>query len=168
MRRWILMMGLCSVVALPASVQADPPARAAVADDSGGTLSPTEQVKRLVDGKLTYEEASGDVQAIFDKVAAAQKADATARLAAWLAALAALFKLLLSAVKAVGGFTFWKERQSAVIRMTTLFLGVGVYFVSSLVGGMPWYEALLLSLSGPGSMIVHEYSKLFKKKETVA
>lgn len=166
MRKWILMMGLCSIVALPVSVQAATPVAAAVAEDSG-TLSPTEQVKRLVDGKLTYEEASGDVRSVIDKVAAAQKASAAARLAAWLAALAAAFKLLLSAVKAVGGFTFWKERQSAVIRMVTLFLGVSVYFVSSIVGGMPWYEALFLSLSGPGSMIVHEYSKLFKK-DTVA
>lgn len=164
MRRWILMLAATSVLTFPMTARSTVPEPLAE-EEVEETLSPTEQVKRLVDGELSYDEASGDIKTMIDKVAEAQKADKTMRLTAWLAALAALFKLLLSAVKALGGFNFWKERQSAVIRIVTLVLGVSVYFVSSMAGGMIWYEALFLSMSGPGAMVIHEYSRLFRKKK---
>jgi hypothetical protein len=122
----------------------------------------------MVDGEMTYDQVSGEVKSLVDKVATARQADKTARLMAWLAALAAIFKLLLSAVKALGLLSLWKERQAGVIRIITLLLGIGVYCATSIVGGMIWYEALFLGLSGPGSMVIHEYSRVFGKKEEEA
>lgn len=163
MRQFMLVMGLCSVVALPAVAQPVPQPT-----EEEEVLSPTEQVKRMVDGEMTYEQVSGEVRTLVDKVAAARQAEKTARLMAWLAALAAIFKLLLSAVKALGLLSLWKEKQAAVIRITTLLLGIGVYCATSIVGGMVWYEALFLGLSGPGSMVIHEYSRVFGKKKEAA
>jgi hypothetical protein len=64
----------------------------------------------------------------------------------------------------MGALSIWKEKQGAVIRITTLVLGIVVYGVSTVVSGVPWWEALFLSLSGPGAMVVHEYSALFGMK----
>lgn len=164
MRQIIMVMGLCSMVALPAAAQQPVPQPT----EEEEALSPTEQVRRMVDGDMTYDQVTGEVRALVDKVVDARQADKATRLMAWLAALAAIFKLLLSGLKATGLLSLWKEKQAAVIRITTLLLGIGVYCTTSMVGGMVWYEALFLGLSGPGSMVIHEYSRVFGKKDAVA
>lgn len=161
MRQFIMVMGLCSIVALPAVAQEPVPQPT----EEEEVLSPTEQVKRMVDGDMTYDQVTDEVKGLVDKVADARVADKATRLMAWLAALAAMFKLLLSAVKALGLFKLWGEKQAAVIRIVTLLLGIGVYCATSIVGGMIWYEALFLGLSGPGSMVIHEYSRVFGRKD---
>lgn len=155
MHRLVLAAGLGSVMLLPCSIMAE--------DDK--PLTPTEEVKRLVEGEISYDQVSNETKAVLEAVTALRAADRAGKLAALGLLLAALFKLLLSAVKATGALSIWKDRQAAVIRFTTLLLGVAVYSVSNLIAGVPWWEALALSLSGPGSMIVHEYSRLFGEKK---
>ena len=160
MRRFVLAVGLGSALLLPMTVSAAPSAM--TPEDAAEA---TRQVEAWVAGEVSYESVSAEVQEAINAFANARTAERTARLAAIMALLAALFKLLLSGVKMTGGLTFLGDRQKAVIRLTTIGLGIGVYLTSSLVGGMPWWEALFLSLSGPGSMAVHEYSRLFLSKE---
>lgn len=162
MRQLVMAAGLCSVVAAPSFVAAQTTVETETDDKQD---SATEQVKDLVDGEVTYENVSADVQATIDAVAAARAADRTTRLAAIMALLATLFKLLLSGVKLAGGLSIWGERQGAVIRIITLCLGICVYFASSIVAGMPWWEAFFLALSGPGAMVVHEYTQLFGRRK---
>ena len=162
MVRFVLAMGLCSIVAMPyAPARAQTTVETEVDDNQ---KSATDTVRDLADGKVTYDEVSADVQAAIDAVANARSADRTTRLAAIMAVLALLFKLMLSGIKLAGGLSIWGERQWSVIRISTLCLGIAVYFASSIVGGMPWWEAFFLALSGPGSMVVHEYTQLFGVK----
>jgi len=168
MQRLVLVAGLGSVMLCSNALAQDADTDTDTDGKQEEALSPTEQVKRLADGELTYEELSDDVQTAIAAVSDLRAADRTGRLAALMALLAALFKILLSGVKALKGFTFWKRRQAATIRITTLMLGIGVFLFSNLMAGMPWWEALMLSLSGPGSMVMHEYSRLFSKEESVA
>lgn len=153
MHRFVLVAGLGSAMLLPSGVlaQEDKP------------LTPTEEVERLVNGEISYDQVSVEVQGVIDAVTNLRAADRAKKLAALMLLLAMLFKVLLSGVKALGALSIWPERKAAIIRFTTLILGVIVYSVANLLGGVPWWEALALSLSGPFSMIVHEYSRLFKQ-----
>lgn len=164
MRRFILAVGLGSALLLPLTVTAGTPSGMTPED----AAEATRQVEAWVAGEVSYESVSVEVQEAITAFANARAAERTAMLAAIMALLATLFKLLLSGVKLVGGMTFLTQRQKSVIRLTTIGLGIGVYLTSSLVAGMPWWEALFLSLSGPGAMAVHEYSRLFLKKEAGA
>lgn len=160
MHRFVLVAGLGSAVLCPCNAWAQTDAD----QQEEKRLTPTEEVEKLVDGELSYEQVSSEVQDAIRAVADIRSADRAGKLAGVMALLAALFKLLLSSVKAMGLLTFWRRRQAAVIRITTLVLGIAVFLMSNLLAGMPWWEALMLSLSGPGSMVVHEYSRLFKKE----
>jgi hypothetical protein len=132
--------------------------------------TPAEQVQALVDGKIKYEELSQDLQDAVAAVHRIKSADRTGRLAAIMLALAAIFKMLLSLAKTAASMGIWSKFQGGVIRLVTVCLGVAVFCTSSIAGGLPWWEALMLSFSGPGALVLHEYSSLVgikKKKEHV-
>lgn len=83
--------------------------------------------------------------------------------------LAAIFKMLLSGVKLSS--PFWKGKKGKVaLRLSTVLLGAGVFLTSTVAGGATFAEALILALSGPGAIAVHELLALipgFKKEESV-
>lgn len=116
-------------------------------------------------GNVTADQVSQELQDAADALAAVKMADKAGRLMAILALLATVFKLMVSGLRVMGtiGFFVKTDKQSTFIRLFTLVLGGCVFFFSSIVGGMPWWEALFLALSGPMSMIVHEYSKLLRR-----
>lgn len=154
MHRLMLAAGLGSAMLVPSGL---------LAQEDPKPLTPTEEVQRLVDGEISYDQVSVEVQSVIDAVTNLRTADRAKKLAALMLLLATLFKVLLSGVKGLGALSIWPDRKAAIIRFTTLILGVVVYSVANLLGGVPWWEALALSLSGPCSMIVHEYSRLFKQ-----
>lgn len=82
----------------------------------------------------------------------------------WAALLAAIFKLLLSLLKATTGI--W---QSAIgkdyTRLATLALGALVFGLTHYAGGHGFQDSLLLSLSGPGAIVIHEFTKIFSNKK---
>jgi hypothetical protein len=126
-----------------------------------GTSPVVPDLGTLVDGEADVSvlpEQARDIARAIDDV----RVKRTNRLMLWAALLAAIFKLLLSGVKITGGMPdFWKgERGKAALRLTTLGFGGLVYLASTLAMGMSWWEALLLAMSGPASMIIHEYSRL--------
>jgi hypothetical protein len=155
---WLAIVVAVTLLSVPCSAQPIEPAVGPVAP-----ISAADQIRALADGSVSIEQVSDELQDAFQAVQDARAADRAGRLAAMMAALAAAFKLLLSLVKVAGGLSIWKKRQAAIIRLVTLVLGIGVFGISSIVAGMPWWEALFLSLSGPGAMVVHEYSRLLGK-----
>ena len=74
---------------------------------------------------------------------------------AFMLALAALFKILLSVLKWTSDW--WKTTTAKnTIRIITIVLGMVVYVVSNLAMGMSWPSALLLSLAGPMAISINE------------
>jgi hypothetical protein len=85
--------------------------------------------------------------------------------------LSAVFKMLLSCLKFTGDF--WKgSRGRLVMRLTTLLLGALVFFVDQMVGGENVFNSLMLAVSGPLAISMHELSdivvQLLKKKKANA
>lgn len=74
--------------------------------------------------------------------------------------LGALFKLLLSLLKVLGKNFVWFKTQDGkrVIKYSTLALGAAAGLCANLGFGMNWIEALILMLSGPISVAIHEYT----------
>jgi len=117
-----------------------------------------------VDSGVTTENPIKDVVTnIKDVVAKAKEvsktSDKTEKLLIILGLLAALFKLLISLLKVLSKW-FTSKVGGTVIRISTLVLGVGVFLVTNLALKMPWYDAVWLSLSGPGALVLHELTLL--------
>lgn len=122
------------------------------ADDATKTDEPASPVKEIV----------GGVKEVIKKVGEVKKGENTAgekipMLLAIMALLAAIFKVLLSLLKVMSKF-FKSSKGKTVMRLITVILGFATYLVSSMAMKMPWYEALTLSISGPGALVIHELS----------
>jgi hypothetical protein len=77
------------------------------------------------------------------------------------AAIAAALKLLLSSLKQWAGF-FKTDKQKAALKVITLFVGLGAFMATNIGFGMPWWEALIVAGGGPGSMLIHDLTKLIE------
>jgi hypothetical protein len=76
----------------------------------------------------------------------------------WAAIAAALIKLLLALLKLTG--PFWKsDKAKLVIRLLTLTLGAVAGALASVVGGLPWWDAVIVFMGGPGAILLTEYQK---------
>jgi hypothetical protein len=117
------------------------------------------------DADVSLSDLAADASEIRKAVLAyrAQEESTTKRLA--LAALLALiFKGMLDVLKLSG--PFWKGRKGKnVLKASTLMLGLLMGLFAQIGMGMPWSESLLLALSGPGAMVMHEIGKMFTKQE---
>jgi hypothetical protein len=77
---------------------------------------------------------------------------------AWAGALAAAFTLLLGLLRRFGGLLLNEQR----LRIATLALGLLAGLCGSLALGAPDWAAVVLGLSGPGSMLVYAVIDLFR------
>lgn len=152
MGRFLLVAGLGSVVAVPCFAQETEPE------------SSVKEIRALIDEKVTYEQVSTDLQDAIAAYTDARNAGRSSQLIAVTLLLSLVFKLLLSGLKMTNLLKLWPERRGTLIRLTTLGLAALVYLTGSIAGGMPWWEALFLSLSGPGAIVLHEYSALLGLK----
>jgi len=133
----------------------------------------TEVVPAVNDSAKYVELVNGDVKVgdmvangaeVYQAIQDYRAAKAEGRqglLALVMVALAAAFKLLLSLLKLVLAKNFWKSAKGKVVlRVTCIFLGVGVLVASKIGLGMGWGDAVLLAISGPGALAVHELTDL--------
>jgi hypothetical protein len=129
---------------------------------------------------VVEEEATTDT-VVQDAVAAAEaagglKADLksaesrTAKLMVVASFLAALIKLLLSLVKVLAKNVSWfaGKEGKRIVKYSTLGLGALTGLVANLGFGLPLVESLLVALSGPLSVAIHEYTKDSKDVAKVA
>jgi len=81
--------------------------------------------------------------------------DKTAIRLGFMLMLAAIFKILLSLVKFTG--EFWKGNKGKMaLRISTLVLGIAVFFTARMGAGESIIDAGLLALSGPLAISFHE------------
>jgi hypothetical protein len=132
------------------------PPTAVVAVTPAVTPAPTV----TVDGaKVTVNDIVTDATEVAAAIQAykADKAagDKTATRLALMLLLAAIFKVLLSAVKFTSDF--WKGPKGALaLRVSTLVLGIAVFLTAHLGAGETVINAGLLALSGPLAISFHE------------
>jgi hypothetical protein len=125
-------------------------------------------------------EATPDT-VVQDAVAAAEEASKlkagltsaegrTAKLMVIASFLAALIKLLLSLVKVLAKNVSWfaGKEGKRIVKYSTLGLGALTGLVANLGFGLPLVESLLIALSGPLSVAIHEYTKDSKDPVKVA
>jgi hypothetical protein len=141
---------------------------------------PVSEIDTNKDGKISAVEAKaykdkeatvGDVvEGVTEVVDAAQdlKGKSGTGLALGISLmLAAIFKTLLSLVKVMSGSTGWfaGKRGKAALKYLTLGLGAlaaggaGIFMALG-VGDLAWWDVIIVGLSGPGSMVVHELMSL--------
>jgi len=75
--------------------------------------------------------------------------------------LAALFKLLLSGIKLIKAQTKWFEKKKAkrILKYSTLGLGALAGLASNIVFGLPIMDCIVIFMSGPVAVAIHEYTK---------
>jgi hypothetical protein len=82
--------------------------------------------------------------------------------------LAALFKSLLSLIKVLKKSTniFKTKKGKKILKLSTIGLGVlaavGAGIANTMGAGFGWMEILMIGLSGPGSLAVHELTSKSK------
>jgi hypothetical protein len=146
-----------TVVAAPAVAPTPAPAVAVPETPAAPVEAPA--VVKVEGDKVTVNDIVTDAKGVADAVKAYQaekkEGDKHAARLALMALLAAVFKILLSCVK----FTseFWKGKKGkAALRITTLSLGIVVALVSHFAAGESWTSAIMLGVSGPLAISVHE------------
>lgn len=97
---------------------------------------------------------------IVEKVKEYKGAEEAGKLMGLMALLAAIFKLSMSGLKLTSKVFFKSDKGKNILKIITLLLGVGTFLVSSMAIGKTWWESLILAMSGPMSMVVHELTKL--------
>lgn len=147
----------------PAAPVASPAATATVETPKADSAT-TEAAPAPEDAKKITEEDMKEILANADEVLSAYRSvkDANgskAKMFAIFAALAIVFKLLLSLLKVVVKVEFWKGAKAKwILRCVTAALGLAVFLFASLGTGTPWYDAVVLGLSGPFAIVVHEFT----------
>lgn len=163
------LVALFLLAAAPASAPA--PASQPTVAVGTGTVTPTvasPEAEHVPTPAEVVKEAGAVAAAAGEYFTGSKEGDAAAKKFGLLALITTVLKLLLSLLKMAS--SFWSEtRGKWVLRIITLGLGVVIAIVSSMAIGMPWWDAVLLGLSGPGAVALHEYQKLIpalSKKKT--
>jgi hypothetical protein len=137
------------------------PATAAVEQPAAPAVEPAAvpDVVKVEGDKITVNDVVTDAKGVAEafKVLKAAKGagDKLAARLALMGLLAAIFKILLSCLK----FTseFWKgAKGKLVLRLSTLVLGIGVTLLSHFAAGEDWMSAIMLGISGPLAISIHE------------
>jgi hypothetical protein len=124
------------------------------------STDPADIVDNAVNSDGDVSGVIGDVGKLVKTVKDLKSGEHAGELVAWMALLAAIFKLLISLLKMAS--TWFKEKGKNYIRIATLVLGGGLFIVLTIGAGKEWWEALILALSGPMSLAIHEITKLVK------
>lgn len=135
-------------------------------DANGDGKIDAEEAKALLDSDPTAADGVKDVLGVVE-AARDLKGKSGTELAIGIAMLLAIiFKLLLSLVKVLSKNTEWfkSSRGKAALKYSTLGLGalaaIGAGIAAGVGAGLGWVEVVIIGLSGPGAMVVHEVSSL--------
>ena len=137
-------------------------------DDSAATdgeESPAPDGEDLMDpdAEVETEDVVEDVADIVSSVEAVKEAKGvkTAMFLAIMGLISAVLKLGLDGLRKWGGVLTGKKG----VRIACLVAGLAIFATSYLAAGTEWYTALLLSLAGPGAILVTELTKLANPNE---
>jgi hypothetical protein len=81
------------------------------------------------------------------------------KMAAGAAIFAVILKLLLSGISNWRDY-FNTDKGKAWVRLITLIVGFLAFIATNIGLKMPWWQALILALGGPGAILVHEITKI--------
>ena len=158
---------------------AEPPAPAVAAAAESASLESidTKSLDTNGDGKVSKEEIAAAVAAepdvkdllsggsdVLEKgklLGGLKGKDKTAVLTIIAGFLAALFKLLLSLIKLLGKNIAWFKTKDGkrVVKYSTLGLGALAGLAANLALGVSIPECVLIAMSGPLAVAIHEYTK---------
>lgn len=85
--------------------------------------------------------------------------DKAARLIAIAATMSVVLKILVSLLTQWKGL-FKTDKQKAWLKVSLVVGGFLIFLLTNLGFGIPWWQALILAGGGPGSILVHELTKL--------
>lgn len=164
-----------ALLALPMSVQADPEPAAPAATEAPAPANPAAALDTNKDGKVDAKEVAaateaeadmGDVvadgsEAVSEITKVVKNKDSMPTGTIILIILGVVFKLLLSTIKVLGRNIAWFKTKDGkrVVKYSTLGLGAAAGLVANLAFGMHWIEAVQIILSGPLAVAIHEYTK---------
>ena len=84
----------------------------------------------------------------------------------WLLAICAIlsivFKFIISGLKR---FSVYFSKNKTLLRVIPLILGVLVMSLDKFVVGGAWWEAIMMGISGPGAIMVHELTQIVVPKK---
>jgi len=111
-------------------------------------------------GITTLGDVVGELGDVIDTVKGHENVSANSgKLIALMSLLAVVFKFLISFLK-FSSVWFKSNKGKNIIKIITLLLGVGTFFVSNMALGVSWWDSFVLALSGPMSMAIHEITKI--------
>lgn len=144
--------GVVAVTDAPAPAPAPvAPALAAAPTDTTATPAPAPSIGDVL-GQL------GDLKAQYDALKANKDKSLTTLL--WVGLIAALLKVLLSAMNAI-----WPSPKKWTAWIA-LGLAAPIALLSHFAAGHTWVDSAVFALAGPGAIAIHELLKLFAKKTT--
>lgn len=155
------------------------PAAPAVAAPTAKPATPVSSLDTNGDGKVDAAETAAatakdsTVKDVIkdgtDVISAAKgvKDSGTPKAVAIAVLLGAIFKLLLSLIKVLAKNVAWFKSQDGkrVVKYSTLALGVLATLTANLAFGMGWVDAIMILLSGPIAVAIHEYTSDSKPVE---
>ena len=114
--------------------------------------------KDLAAQKALAQKAAAD-KGEAAKVQDQATSDKAAKLIAFAATLSVALKILISLLTQWKGF-FKTDKQKAWLKLGLVGGGFLVFLTTNLGFGIPWWQSLILAGGGPGSILVHELTKL--------
>lgn len=81
------------------------------------------------------------------------------KMAAIAATLAVVLKMFLSALAGWKNY-FVTDKGKAYLRLITVGVGFVAFIATNIGFAIPWWQALILALGGPGAILVHELTKI--------
>ena len=82
-----------------------------------------------------------------------------AKLASIAAIIAVVLKTLLSMLAGWKDY-FQTDKGKAWLRLITLIVGFVAFVATNIGFGIPWWQALVVAVGGPGAILVHEVTKI--------
>jgi len=93
-----------------------------------------------------------------------KEGDSTAKAVGLAMLISVILKMLLALLKLTS--PFWKESKGKwALRAITLAVGAAAAILANMAGGMPWWNAIIVFFSGPGSIVLTEYQKMVTKSQ---
>lgn len=129
------------------------------APQSSQCVGPAELCAQVVELKsklANQQQQTSQIAVSHDK----QASDRAAKAMAAAAMMAVIIKLIISALRAWGGY-LKGDRGQAIIKIALGFLGVFVLGLTNYGFGMVWWQALIIAGGAPGAIVVHEIVALW-------
>jgi hypothetical protein len=117
------------------------------------------ELKAKVDAQKALADKTSGEKTAEAKAADKKRSTDAAKMVAFAATLAVLLKALLSALKGWKSY-FKTDKGKAWLKVITVVVGFAAFVLTNIGFGIPWWQALIVAGGGPGSILVHELSKL--------